>query len=228
MKIHYALLVNALAILPCGSDESNIPVMNNVFQRAVKAIVWVVIRFFYRVRVEGMKNIPATGPAILIPNHVSYLDAVLIAAHTKRPIRFAMYWKLYNATKWIVKPLGAFPIAPRKESREVHDAAFVTMSRTLQEGGLLCIFPEGMLTINGKLGAFFPGVTRVLADDPVPVIPVGLRNLWGSYFSKKKPGLFKLPEHFMAKITMKVGEPIKPGATLEEMRERVGMLVLMN
>jgi 1-acyl-sn-glycerol-3-phosphate acyltransferase len=198
----------------------------NIFQRAVKAFVWVAIRFFYRVKIEGEFHIPRTGPAVLIPNHVSYLDAVLIAAHVKRTVRFAMHWKLYRAMKWIVKPLGAFPIAGRGESREIYERAFKIIGETLDAGGLVCIFPEGMITLDGRLNKFRPGITKIVRRNPVPIIPVGLHNLWGSYFSKKKPGVFKLPEHFMKRITMRVGYPMKPGSSLEDMRERVGMLSL--
>lgn len=197
------------------------------FQRAVKLFVWVLIRFFYRLRVEGCENLPKTGPAVLIPNHVSYLDAVIIAAHVNRPVKFAMYWKLYNAMRWIVAPLGAFPIASPRESREVYDQAFATMHETLNAGGLVCIFPEGMLTEDGRMNKFRPGILTILQKNPVPVIPIGLKNLWGSYFSKKKKGWIKLPGHFRARVTMKVGQPVKTGATLEEMRERVGMLALL-
>lgn len=198
----------------------------DLFQRAVKAVVWVAIRAVYRVKITGAKNIPVCGPCVLIPNHVSYLDAAMIAAHTKRPIKYAMYYKLYNGLKWIVEPLGAFPIAGRGENREIYDRAFVIIAETLDAGGVICIFPEGQITRDGKLGEFRPGITKILARNPVPVVPVGLCNLWGSYFSKKKPGLIKLPEHFMERVTMRIGHPMMPTVPREEMRERVGILTV--
>lgn len=200
----------------------------NVFQRAVKAFVWVAIRFLYRLRIIGAHYIPESGPVVLVPNHVTYLDAVIIAAHVNRPVRYAMYYRLYERLKWVVGPLGAFPIAGRGEDKAIYERAFEIMAETLDAGGVVCIFPEGMLTETGKMNEFRPGINKVIARNPEAVVlPVGLRNLWGSYFSKKKKGFFKFPSHFMAKITMKIGCPIHKGATLEEMRERVGMQALL-
>jgi 1-acyl-sn-glycerol-3-phosphate acyltransferase len=210
-----------------------IPVLNNtslycrlidmsIYQRSIRAFVWLLLRAMYRVRVIGGSSIPEQGGALLTPNHVSYIDAVLIAAHVKRPIRYAMYHRLYNRFRWIVEPMGAFPIAGKSENAHVYESAMTLIAQTLRDGGLVCLFPEGKITTTGLVDDFRPGVLRIVADTPVPVIPVGLCNLWGSYFSKKKPGIFKLPEHFMARVTMKVGEPIAPrDLTLTALRERI-------
>lgn len=190
-----------------------------------RAIVWVLLRFMYRVRIEGLGNIPRTGSALLTPNHVSYLDAVLIASHIDRPVRFAMYWKLYRPFAFLLSPLGAFPIASKEENPEVYSSAFEIMSQTIEEGGLLCVFPEGQLTRTGEIGEFKGGIRKLLDRQPCRVIPMGLNNLWGSYFSRKKPGLFKLPGHFMAEIEIKIGLPFHPGITLAELRREVAGLV---
>lgn len=192
----------------------------NLFQRGIKASVWVGLRFLYRVRVRQGQNIPKTGPAILIPNHVSFIDAVLIAAHVNRPVRYAMHWKIYEKCKWIVAPMGAFPIAG-KDNPEVYAKAFEIMDATLADGGLLCIFPEGMITTTGEMNPFRNGILKLLRRNPVPVIPVGIRGLWGSYFSKKKKGVFKLPDHWGAKIEMVVGDVMEPSASLEELHHAV-------
>ena len=196
----------------------------NIFQATVKAWVWAFLRFLYRVRVRGTKNLPREGAAILVPNHVTFLDAMLIAAHVERPVRYAMYWKIFNKLKWIVAPMGAFPIASKEENQIVYDSAFQTMRDTLASGGLLCIFPEGKLTTDGRMNEFRPGILKLLESQPVPVIPVGLGGLWGSYFSRKKKGLFKLPEHWMAKITMVVGTPMPATVSLDDLRARVRLL----
>lgn len=188
----------------------------NLYQRFIRATVWVVLRFIYRIEVRHVNRIPRRA-AVLAPNHVTFLDAVLIAAHLRRPVAFAMYWKIYNRTAWLVKPLGAFPIAGKDENREIYDAAFRHMHNTLFAGDLVCIFPEGMLTLDGELNPFKGGIQKLVARQPEPVVPVALKGLWGTLFSKYKRG-GKLPDRWMSKISMDFGQPIAPadvGAKLE-------------
>lgn len=196
----------------------------NPIQTAIKAAIWAALRTLYRVQAFNEVNIPDRGAAILVPNHVSLLDAVVIAAHVERPVHFAMHWKIYNALKWVVAPLGAFPIAGRGDDPTTYETAFSHIDRLLAAGELLCIFPEGKITRTGELDAFRPGVLKILDRNPVPVIPVGLRGLWGSYFSYKRPGIFKLPEHWMARIEMVVGEPLPPSASLPQIEQSVRTL----
>lgn len=198
--------------------------LRNILQSVVKSMFWTLLRLIYRVEAHGLVNIP-DGPAILIPNHVTFLDALLIAAHVHRPIHFAMHYPIYRRLKWAVAPMGGFPIAKASENPAIYDAAFERMSKALADGELVCIFPEGMLTLDGHLGAFRGGVLRVLARNPVPVVPVGLRNLWGSYFSRKKKGRLHLPDHFMAKIEMVVGLPLRHDVTLHDMELAVAELL---
>jgi len=192
----------------------------NPIQHCIKAFLWVLLRFLYRVRVRHAERIPSTGAAILAPNHIAAIDAGLIAAHVFRPVRYATYWKIYDRLSWIMKPLGAFPIASKEENPEVYKRAFEIIAETLDEGGLLCIFPEGALTLDGEIGEFKSGILKILDRNPVPVIPIGLTGLWGTYFSRKKPGMFKLPDRWMAKIQMIVGEPMNP-LTANQLRDRV-------
>ncbi len=190
----------------------------------VKALLWVMLRFLYQVRVRHAGRIPA-GAAVLVPNHVSMIDAMLIAAHMKRPVHYAMHWKFYRAVKWFVAPMGAFPIASKQENPAVYAQAFDHISALLERGELLCIFPEGGLTLDGEVAPFHKGLLKILERNPVPVVPVGLRGLWGSYFSKKKRGLLKWPGHYMEEIEMVVGEPMPPTTPLEEVRAQVCALV---
>ena len=191
----------------------------NIIARLVRHIVWIMIRFLYRIRVDNLAGIPETGAIILTPNHVTYLDAVIIAAHVKRPIRFAMYWKLFDQCHWVVEPLGAFPIAG-KENPAVYKRAFEIMNETLESGGAVCIFPEGMLTLDGQMNPFRNGVLKLSSSNPCAiVIPIALVNFWGSYFSKQKPGFLKWPRHYMQKLTMRVGAPFGPITSPYELRE---------
>ena len=189
-----------------------------------RAIIWVVLRFLYQVRVRHLERIP-DGPAVLVPNHVTMIDAGLIAAHVRRKVHYAMNWKIYRALRWAVAPIGAFPIASRGDDPAVYEQSFARIAAILDRGELLCIFPEGRLTLDGEVGEFRKGLLKILERNPVPVVPVGLRGLWGSYFSQKKPGLLKWPGHYMEKIEMVVGEPLPPDTPLDEVRARVCALV---
>jgi 1-acyl-sn-glycerol-3-phosphate acyltransferase len=189
-----------------------------------RAFIWVLLRFLYRVRVRHADRIPE-GPAVLAPNHVSMIDAGLIAAHVRRPVHYAMHWKIYRALRWIVAPLGAFPIASRSESPDIYEEGFARIAAILDRGELICIFPEGQLTLDGEVGPFRAGLLKIVERNPVPVVPVGLRGLWGSYFSRKKPGLLKWPGHYMEEIEMVVGDPLPPATSLEEVRARVCALI---
>ena len=189
-----------------------------------RAFIWVLLRFLYQVRVRHAERIPE-GAAVLAPNHVSMIDAGLIAAHVRRRVHYAMDWKIYRALRWLVAPLGAFPIASRSDSPEVYEECFARIAAILDKGELLCIFPEGQLTTDGEVGPFRKGLLKILERNPVPVVPVGLRGLWGSYFSRKKPGLLKWPGHYMEKIEMMVGEPLPPTVSLDQVRAHVCALV---
>jgi len=189
----------------------------------VRAFSWVTLRFLYQVRVRHADRIP-DGPAVLVPNHVSMIDAGLVAAHVKRPVHFAMNWKLYRAMRWVVGPMGAFPIASKDDDPATYEASFAEIAAILDRGELLCIFPEGQLTLNGEVGTFRKGLLKILERNPVRVVPVGLRGLWGSYFSQAKPGLLKWPGHYMERIEMVVGEPLPPTTPLDDIRAEVRAL----
>ena len=190
----------------------------------VRAFAWVTLRFLYQVRVRHADRIP-DGPAVLVPNHVSMIDAGLVAAHVKRRVHFAMNWKMYRALRWVVAPLGAFQIAAKDDDPAIYAASFAEIAAILDRGELLCIFPEGRLTLDGEVGEFRKGLLKILERNPVPVVPVALRGLWGSSFSMKKAGWLKWPGHYMEKIEMMVGEPLPPTTPLEAVRERVRSLV---
>jgi len=138
----------------------------------------------YRPRYIGLEHIPATGPAILISNHVSYIDGPLIDAGCTRNARYLIDEDIYNlpGVHYLMKLDRAIPIAPNRKSVE---AAFDAISAGLQAGDLICIFPEGFLTFTGGLGRFRPGIEWIIKRDAVPVIPMAISGMWGSLFSRK-------------------------------------------
>ena len=157
----------------------------------LRFVAWVAARLVYRFKVQGDQYLPTEGAALLVCNHVSFVDAVLLMAASPRPIRFIMDHRIFKVPVlgWLFRMAKAIPIAPRKDDPEAYEAAFVAASKVLQDGGILAIFPEGAITRDGQLQPFKGGVMKVLegADKDglvIPVIPMALTNLWGSFFSR--------------------------------------------
>ena len=156
----------------------------------LRFLAFILSRVVYRFKVRGDEHIPAAGPAILVCNHVSYVDAVLLMAASPRPIRFVMDHRIFATPVlgWLFKLGKAIPIAPQREDPAAYERAFAQARRVLDDGDLLAIFPEGGITKDGTLGEFKGGVMKVLQTNPVPVVPLALKNLWGSYFSRIEGG----------------------------------------
>jgi 1-acyl-sn-glycerol-3-phosphate acyltransferase len=182
--------------------------LNAMYRKIIHGItLWA-----YKPQYYGMENIPETGPAIIISNHVSYMDGLIIDAGCKRPIRYIIDQDIYHfpIVHYIMKRAQAIPIAPNRKSVE---AAFNEISNGLKAGDLICIFPEGFLTFTGGLGRFKPGIEWMIKRDPVPVIPIALSGLWGSIFSRKylKSPLRWLPREWVrGKVIVKCGKPLDP------------------
>lgn len=170
----------------------------------------LIVKLLYRVNANGINGIPDDGAAVIAPNHVSYIDALLILAISKRPARFVMWYKIYENKflNWFFKRAGIIPIASPKESMKHFKAAFDEIEKALSSGELVVFFPEGAITYDGNLQEIKGGIEHVIKKSPVPVIPVGLTGVYGSYFSrsKRKPLLGK----WLRKLDVKVGEPIQP------------------
>lgn len=180
-------------------------------------------------RTKRFYHIPETGPALLIANHISYLDAILIAAHVKRPITFVMYHGIYDMAPWLFRALGAVPIASKTEKPAVYRLAMMKVRQALDAGGLVCIFPEGMITRDGQMNEFKPGMLKILARNPVDVVPIGIRGLWGSYFSFRYGKSFlKIPKHWFAKVEIEAGTPMSPSMHIDAMRDEVFRLSAVN
>jgi 1-acyl-sn-glycerol-3-phosphate acyltransferase len=191
----------------------------------LRFVSWLLIHTLYRVDERGMDNIPEEGAALLVCNHVSYVDALVISAACRRPIRFVMESAIFQAPviNVLARGMKAVPIAPSREDPVVYEAAFATVAQELRAGELVCIFPEGRLTSDGAMGQFRPGLMRILTETPVPVVPLALVGLWGSVFSRK-PGrvLTLLMQSISKRIGIAAGPALQPAdVTPELLRERV-------
>jgi 1-acyl-sn-glycerol-3-phosphate acyltransferase len=180
----------------------------------LRFLTWILINTLYRVQVSGLERVPDDGPALLVCNHVSYVDALVIGGTIPRPTVFVMYYKIFNVPvmRSLFRSARAIPIAGVKEDPVLLDRAWESISAALRAGEVVCIFPEGRLTADGEIAAFRNGVERILERDPVPVIPMALRGLWGSVFSRsnKAMGIAKLPRRFWSKVGLSIGTPQAP------------------
>ena len=176
----------------------------------LRFVGWILIHTTYRLDVQGDEHIPARGAAVIVCNHVSYVDPVIVNAVANRPVRFAMDHRIYAlpGLNYVFRAARAIPIAPKKENPEILEKAYLQMIEVLRDGELLCIFPEGQITRDGELNEFRPGVRRVVTEAPVPVIPMALRNLWGSAFSRSHE--VRLPRKLFARIEVRIADPIEP------------------
>ncbi|MCZ6584699.1 MAG: MFS transporter [Gammaproteobacteria bacterium] len=195
----------------------------------MRFIVWILIHTVYRIRKEGLERIPERGPAILACNHVSYVDALVIAGCVRRPIRFVMYHKIFQIPllRFVFRTAGAIPIASRKENPELLERAFEQIADSLEKGQLVCIFPEGRITRDGALNVFRPGLERIVQRNPVPVIPIALRGLADSLFARGSGrSLRNFPWLLWAEISLIIGMPVDPeAATAGGVREAVAGLL---
>jgi len=177
----------------------------------MRFMIWMLIHTLYRVRNKHLDKIPETGAAILACNHVSFIDALLVGGSVRRPVRFVMYYKIFNipGLNFIFRTAKAIPIAGQKEDKAMYDAAFVQMQEAIENEELLCIFPEGAITHDGHMQPFRNGIMKLIEKTPAPVIPVGIHGLWGSMFSRKDGrAILKMPKRMFARIGMVVGDPI--------------------
>lgn len=180
----------------------------------MRFLSWVLVNLMYRIRVKGLENIPEHGGALLVSNHVSFMDALVIGGSIRRPVRFVMDHNIFKipVLGFIFRTARAIPIAPAREDAGALKKAFDQIDAELAAGEIVCIFPEGKLTRDGEMNEFKSGVEKILERRPVPVIPLALRGLWGSFFSRRggKPAMTQLPKRFWSKIEVVVTAPV-PG-----------------
>lgn len=216
----------AIAVLSSGYSIAQLFLLVAVFNAVVavyiyslvpeffmRFIVWILIHSIYHVRATGLDKIPEEGPAVLVCNHVSYVDALVIAGCIRRPVRFVMHYKIYNLPilHFVFKTAKTISIAGKYENEDLLNKAFDDIDEALADGDLVCIFPEGKLTADGEMNTFRDGVERILERKSVSVVPMALQGLWGSAFSRQKSNIFyRLFKGFKSSIGLVVGDLVEP------------------
>ncbi|MGJ9420013.1 MFS transporter [Massilia sp. CMS3.1] len=195
----------------------------------MRFLAWMLIHTIHRVHTVDVERIPDEGPAVLVCNHVSYVDAIVIGAASPRPIRFVMDHRIFKMPLlgWIFRTAKAIPIASAKEDPFMMERAFIDIAEALHQGDLVCIFPEGKLTTTGELNEFRGGIAKIVERSHVPVIPMALRGLWGSVFTRDPGNVFErsFSRGWRSKLALAVGVPVKPQeATPEYLYEQVRVL----
>jgi 1-acyl-sn-glycerol-3-phosphate acyltransferase len=152
---------------------------------------------------------------VLVSNHVSFVDAAIIATCCPRPVRFVMDHRIFaNKTwGWLFRGLRAIPVASAKEDAALKERAFGDIAAALAKGELLCIFPEGKLSPTGELQSFQRGIERIVGETPVPVVPIALGGMWGSVFSRSKQSIIpSWTQHVRRRVRALCGAPVAPEA----------------
>jgi 1-acyl-sn-glycerol-3-phosphate acyltransferase len=182
---------------------------------------WLLVKTLYRLRVDGIEAIPDEGPAIVVCNHVSYMDALILGGVIPRPVRFVMHHRIFAipGLRWIFRTARAIPIAGAREDPALMQRAFDAIAEALDAGEVVGIFPEGTLTVDGGIAPFKSGIERILANAnesgrPVPVVPIALRGMWASMWSKRdsRLGRMRAPRRVRAHIEVVAGAALD-GAT---------------
>nr|WP_245784220.1 1-acyl-sn-glycerol-3-phosphate acyltransferase [Halomonas korlensis] len=179
----------------------------------MRRLVFALIHVMYRLRLRGRRHIPDHGAAIVVCNHVSFMDALVVGGASRRPLRFLMDKPIFDSPwlNWMFRLVGAIPVESERRDPGNVRRALQEVSRALAEGEVVMLFPEGRLTPDGEVQPFRRGLELILAKDPVPVIPAGLSGLWGSWTSHcQGKALSKPPSRFRAKVALTFGEPMAP------------------
>jgi len=177
----------------------------------MRFLAWIIISVVYRIRPVGSQNIPDEGPAVIVCNHVSFVDPIILGGSIRRPMRFVMYYKIFDIPllNFFFRTAKAIPIAAAHEDEQLMNDAFDLVDAELADGNLVCIFPEGAITVDGEVRKFRPGIEKIIERRAVPVIPVALGRLWGSWFSRnQRGGIRKIPGRLFAKVPVTIGEAI--------------------
>jgi len=182
----------------------------------MRFLCWLLVHSIYRVRKAGIDRIPDEGPAVIVCNHVSFVDALIIMAASPRPVRFVMDHHIFRIPilSFVFRTGRAIPIASAKENPEMLERAFDDVATALRAGELVAIFPEGRITDTGELYPFKGGIRRILERTPVPVVPIALQGLWGSFFSRKGGPAMTRPfrRGVLSRIGLVVGDLVAPAA----------------
>jgi acyl-[acyl-carrier-protein]-phospholipid O-acyltransferase/long-chain-fatty-acid--[acyl-carrier-protein] ligase len=193
--------------------------MARLLRSAVRSFLWVLTHTIYRIRIVGREHVPATGPALVISNHISMIDGALVGASIDRTVRFMVYGPHFRrrGINWLMRQLHAIPVTAGNRREVVR--AIEKARAELAAGHVVCIFAEGAVTRTGNLLPFKRGFERIVDGLAVPVIPVYLDRVWGSIFSYKGGRFFwKMPERLPYPVTVVIGKPLPSATTAAEAR----------
>ena len=222
-------ILELFLVLSVGNALVAIYVFSQVHEFMLRFVVWLLTRTVYRLNYKGLDNIPENGAAVLVCNHVSYVDALLIAGACRRPVRFVMDKDIANmpVAKYFFKWIKAIPICAQGKSPKIYKQAFGRISEELAAGEVVCIFPEGKLTKTGEMNEFKKGIEKIISRNPVPVVPLGLIGVWGSFFSHERGRAFTtLPSRFWSKIEIVAGKAVEPEqVSAKDLQEKVQQLI---
>ncbi|MBV1870488.1 MAG: 1-acyl-sn-glycerol-3-phosphate acyltransferase, partial [Gammaproteobacteria bacterium] len=199
----YFLVVSIMNIVVAIYIYSHVP------EFFLRFTIWILSHTAYRVSQKGFEYIPDEEAAVIVCNHVSYMDPLILASACARPVRFVMDKSTYNnpALNWFFKLAKTIPIASQKSDPELYNLAMERVSDELKAGNVVCIFPEGKLTKDGEVMNFHRDIETIINKDPVPVIPMALKGLWGSFFSHKDGAATSTrPTRFWSKISIEASE----------------------
>ena len=206
-----------------GSALLTIWAMYTLPETFIRLVLVLFTHSLYRLTILGRTHIPQEGGALLVPNHVSFIDGFLLLAATDRPIRFLVDQIYYEnrVLNPFAKIMGAIPISSNGSPREIL-SALREAGRRLDEGELVCIFPEGQITRTGNLLPFHAGFTRIVKGRNIPIIPINLDRVWGSIFSFiGGKFLAKWPTRIPYPITISLGEPLPSTTTADDLRQAI-------
>jgi 1-acyl-sn-glycerol-3-phosphate acyltransferase len=178
----------------------------------MRFMVWLLIHSIYHVKAKDLDKVPEKGPAVLVSNHVSFVDALIIAGCIRRPVRFVMYYKIYNLPilHFVFRTAKTISIAGKYEDEALLNKAFDEIDEALEDGDLVCIFPEGKLTADGNMRTFRDGIEKIIKRRAVPVIPMALQGLWGSAFSRYQSNIFyRLFKGFKSSVGLVIGDTVE-------------------
>jgi 1-acyl-sn-glycerol-3-phosphate acyltransferase len=226
----------AIGLLKAGLDIPQLFLVTALFNAAValfiyglvpeflvRFMIWILMHTMYRLRVRGLEKIPDEGACVLVCNHVSFVDALILGGSVRRPARFVMYYKIFKVPllSWFFRTVKAIPIAGMKEDPQMMERAFDEVSQCLKDGDVVVIFPEGALTADGEIAPFRQGIEHIIQRDPVPVYPMALRGVWGSFFSRRDgPAMAKLPRRFWSRVELVVGDPVPANQVTAELLQQ--------
>tara|TARA_R110002096_G_scaffold191185_1_gene372573 strand:- start:10645 stop:14094 length:3450 start_codon:yes stop_codon:yes gene_type:complete len=189
----------------------------------VRVVLLVLSHTVYRLRSHHLSRVPEEGGALLVANHVSFADAVLVAAAVRRPVRFLMHRDLFALplVGWFARRMGAIPVSS-SDTKEGKRASLALAAEAIREGSLVCIFAEGAITRTGSLLGFASGLERIAADAKAPIVPVALDRVWGSIWSfAGGKALWKMPRLWRRPIDVGFGEPLPYTAKAPEVRQAI-------